>query len=65
MRTIEKLDTKEEEAIVKILHLKKQKRFLYERQQKIITTGLNLIEELDALEALEKEAKEKRKAEEA
>ncbi|KAK0099544.1 hypothetical protein ONS95_000744 [Cadophora gregata] len=62
---IEKLDAEEEEAMAKILRLKKQKRFLYERRQKMIAAGLNSMEELDALEALEKEAEEKRKAEEA
>ncbi|CZT09536.1 uncharacterized protein RAG0_14270 [Rhynchosporium agropyri] len=56
---IKKLDAEEEQAIAKILRLKKQKRFLYERQQKIIATSLNSIAELDTLKALEKEEKEK------
>lgn len=51
--------------IAKILRLKKQKRFLYKRRQKIIAIRLNLIKKLDALEALEKEVKKKRKAEKA
>ncbi|CZS90901.1 uncharacterized protein RAG0_01778 [Rhynchosporium agropyri] len=62
---IEKLDTEEEEAIAKILRLKKQKRFLYERRQKIITASLNSIAKLDALEVLEKEEEEKQKRERA
>ena len=60
---IEKLDAEEEEAMAKILRLKKQKRFLYDRRQKMIAAGLNSMEELDALEALEKEETEKREAE--
>ncbi len=52
---IEKLDAEEEVAMSKILRLKKQKRFLYERKQKMIAAGLNSLDELEALEAKERE----------
>ncbi|XMA08905.1 hypothetical protein WAI453_001696 [Rhynchosporium graminicola] len=64
---IEKLEDEEDSAVAefyaRIARLKKQKRFLYERRQKMITTGLNSIAELDTLKALEKEEKEKQERE--
>lgn len=41
-----------------VTRIKKQKRFLYKRSQKIIIVGLNSIDELDALKALKTKEKE-------
>ena len=63
------MENEEDVAIAKfyarLAKLKKQKRFLYKRRQKIIIANLNLIKKLNAFEALEKEIKKKRKAEKA
>lgn len=52
---IKKLNAKEEKAILKILQLKNQKRFLYKRRQKIIAAGLYSIDKFDALKIIKKE----------
>jgi len=57
-RQREELDLEEEEAMSKILRLRKQKRFLAERELEMARRGLKYIEELDALEWEEKVAKE-------
>lgn len=50
-----------QEAMAKILRLRKQQRLLDEREQKMIAAGLNSLDELDALEKLEKDEQEARK----
>lgn len=71
-RQRQRLDEEEEEAIsksqeamAKILRLRKQKRFLAEREQEMLRRGLSTLNELDEAEEKEKEEEEKRKAEEA
>ncbi|KAH7408854.1 hypothetical protein BKA64DRAFT_570396 [Cadophora sp. MPI-SDFR-AT-0126] len=60
---IKKLKNEKDTAIVefhtRLAKLKKQKRFLYKRRQKMIITGLNSINKLDTLETLEKKRKKK------
>jgi hypothetical protein len=61
----ERLFAEEEEAMAKILRLRKQQKFLRERKQKMITAGLNSLDELDELERKERvEEEEKREREE-
>jgi hypothetical protein len=56
-----KLRDEEEEAMAKILRLRKQQRFLDDREQEMIRRGLSSLDELD--EAEDKEKKEKEEAE--
>ena len=55
-KQMEKLDEQEEEAMAKILRLRKQKGFLKARRAEMRARGLRYLDELDALE--EKERKE-------
>ncbi len=53
------IEAKEEEAIAKILRLRKQKRFLIKQQAKIVRQGLCSLEELDVVLENEKREKER------
>lgn len=55
----EKLRKEEEEAMAKILRLRKQQDYLRERRKKMTERGLKYIDELDALEEKERLEKEK------
>jgi len=58
------LQQQEEEAMAKILRLRKQQRFLRERKEKMTKRGLKFLDELDAVEEKERrEAEEKAAAE--
>lgn len=50
-RQRQKLRAEEEEAMAKILRLRKQQRFLDEREQEMIRRGLSTLEELEQAEA--------------
>ena len=56
-----KLRDEEEEAMAKILRLRKQQRFLDDREQEMLRRGLESLDELDKAE--EKERKDKEEAE--
>ena len=58
-RQRQRLRDEEEEAMAKILRLRKQQRFLDEREKKMIAAGLSSMDELDALEEKEKLEKER------
>ncbi|KAM0123300.1 hypothetical protein ACHAP3_011241 [Botrytis cinerea] len=60
-RQKERLDQEEEEAMAKILRLRKQKRFLLKRESEMLRRGLRTLDEL--VEAEEKERLEKEKIE--
>jgi len=60
-RKRQRLRDEEEEAMAKILRLRKQQRFLDEQEKKMVQAGLNSLDELDAQEAREKEEAEKKK----
>jgi hypothetical protein len=65
-RQRERLRSEEEEAMAKILRLRKQQRFLDNREKEMLRRGLRSLDELDAAEEeerLEKERKEKEKME--
>lgn len=62
-RQQEKLQAEEEEAMAKILRLRKQQAFLRERKRAMVARGLQTLDELD--EAEEKERREKEEAERA
>jgi hypothetical protein len=47
-----------QEAIARILRLRKQQRFLDEQEKKMIQAGLNSLDELDKLEERERLEKE-------
>jgi hypothetical protein len=53
-RQRQKLKAEEEEAMAKILRLRKQQRFLDDREQEMLRRGLSTLEELDQAEASEK-----------
>jgi hypothetical protein len=59
----EKAIAASQEAMAKILRLRKQQRFLDEREKKMIQSGLNSLDELDKLE--ERERLEKEQVEQA
>ncbi|CAG8974050.1 hypothetical protein HYALB_00014082, partial [Hymenoscyphus albidus] len=54
----ERLRDEEEEAMAKILRLRKQQKFIQERRKEMARRGLKFIDELDAVEELER-AKER------
>ncbi|KAG9239886.1 hypothetical protein BJ878DRAFT_8371 [Calycina marina] len=56
---ISRMQQQEEEAIAKILRLRKQQRLLLDKKQRMIAAGLNSMDELDALEAAEKSENER------
>lgn len=53
-RQRQKLRDEEEEAMAKILRLRKQQRFLDDREKEMIRRGVETLDELDAAEAAEK-----------
>lgn len=57
----ERLEEQEEEAMAKILRLRKQRKLLLRREAEMAKRGLQFLDELDAVE--EKERKEKEEAE--
>jgi hypothetical protein len=55
-RQEEKLEKEEEEAMMKVLRLRKQKRLLRARRKEMLRRGLRTLDELDAAEEAEKVA---------
>jgi hypothetical protein len=55
-----KLEQEEEEAMAKILRLRKQQRFLKDRESEMARRGLRFLDELDATKTKEREEKEAR-----
>jgi hypothetical protein len=62
-RQEEKLDQEEEEAHMKIIRIKKQKKLLRARRKEMVRRGLRTLDELDAAERKETEQKEREEAE--
>ena len=66
LREQQRLDVEEEEAIAKILRLRKQKRFLSKRMSKMISYSLKTLDKLNTKEEkerLEREARERLESE--
>lgn len=62
-RQEEKLEQEEEEAMAKILRLRKQKKFIQRRRHDMMARGLRSLEELDTAEEKEKELEKEREEE--
>ena len=60
----EKLEQEEEEAMAKILRVRKQKKFIQRRRNDMMARGLRSLEELDAAEEKDKKDEEERQARE-
>ena len=60
---LKKLEDEAMEAIMRLPRIRKQKEFLQKRAAEMLRRGMKTLDELDAAEAAEKEAREKAEAE--